>query len=55
MEEKTFAELLGRYIHESGYNNYEFAKLVGVNRVNIQRYLSGDRVPNKQTFEKVAS
>lgn len=55
MEEKIFAELLGRYIHESGYNNYEFAKLVGVNRVNIQRYLSGDRVPNKQIFEKIAS
>lgn len=53
MEERFFAELLGGHIRESGYSNYEFAKLVGTNRVNIQRYLSGDRVPNKQVFEKI--
>lgn len=53
MDEKVFAELLGNHIRESGYTNYEFAKIVGINRVNVQRYLSGTRVPNRQVFEKI--
>lgn len=54
MEERTFSELLGYYIQKCGYTNYEFARIVGINRVNIQRYLAGVRVPNRQNFEKIA-
>lgn len=54
MEERTFSKLLGYYIQKSGYTNYEFAQIVGINRVNIQRYLAGVRVPNRQNFEKIA-
>lgn len=54
MEIKEFSELLNHHIHESGYTNYEFARIVGINRVNIQRYLSGARVPNRHTFEMIA-
>ncbi|MBR5267816.1 MAG: helix-turn-helix transcriptional regulator [Lachnospiraceae bacterium] len=53
MEVRGFSELLEKYIRECGYTNYEFARSVGINRVNIQRYLSGSRIPNRQMFEKI--
>lgn len=53
MEERSFKELLEYYIRESGYTNYDFAKETGINRVNIQRYLAGTRVPNQQTFDTI--
>jgi len=51
MGERSFKELLEHHIRESGYTNYEFARLTGINRVNLQRYLAGTRVPNPQTVE----
>ena len=55
MSEKTFAELLERHIRENGYTNYEVAKAAKINRVNLQRYISGARVPSEDIFEKIAS
>lgn len=37
----------------SGYTNYEFARITGINRVNIQRYLAGTRLPDPQIFEAI--
>lgn len=51
--EKSFPRLLEHYIQESGYTNYEFAKIIGINRVNIQRYLAGSRVPSREVFETI--
>lgn len=51
MEMGTFAELLEYHIRENGYTNYEFAKMTGINRVNIQRYIGGARIPERKVFE----
>ena len=53
MGEKTFAELLELHIRENGYTNYEAAKEAGIGRVNLQRYLSGARVPGIEAFEAI--
>lgn len=53
MDEKTFAELLELHIRENGYTNYEAAKEAGIGRVNLQRYLSGARVPGIEVFEAI--
>lgn len=53
MGEKDFGGMLEACIRESGYTNYEFAKVSGVNRVSIQRYLAGTRLPDVETFEKI--
>ena len=53
MDEKTFAELLELHIRENGYTNYEAAKEAGIGRVNLQRYLSGARVPGIEAFEAI--
>lgn len=53
MKEKSFGKQLEYYIRESGYTNYEFARVSGINRVNIQRYLAGTRLPNAETFEEM--
>lgn len=53
MDEKTFAELLEFHIRENGYTNYEAAKEAGIGRVNLQRYLSGARVPGIEAFEAI--
>lgn len=55
MSEKTFAELLEQHIRENGYTNYEVAKAAKINRVNLQRYLSGVRVPSPDIFEAISS
>jgi len=55
MNEKTFAELLEQHIRENGYTNYEVAKAAKINRVNLQRYLSGVRVPSPDIFEAISS
>ena len=51
MKERSFSSLLELFIRESGYTNFSFARITGINRVNIQRYVSGDRVPSRQVFE----
>ena len=43
MGERSFCSLLERFIRESGHTNFSFAKATGINRVNIQRYVSGGR------------
>lgn len=53
MENRRFHELLEAHLRASGYTNYEFARITGINRVNIQRYLAGTRLPDPQTFEAV--
>ena len=53
MDEKTFAELLELHIRENGYTNYEAAKEAGIGCVNLQRYLSGARVPGIEVFEAI--
>lgn len=55
MSEKTFAELLEQHIRENGYTNYEVAKAAKINRVNLQRYLSGVRVPSPDIFEAISA
>ena len=41
------------HLRASGYTNYEFARITGINRVNIQRYLAGTRLPDPQIFEAI--
>ena len=53
MNEKTFAKLLERHIRDNGYTNYEAARAAQINRVNLQRYLSGARVPASEVFEAI--
>ena len=53
MEKRRFHELLEAYLRASGYTNYEFARITGINRVNIQRYLAGTRLPDPQIFEAI--
>lgn len=55
MNEKTFAKLLEQHIRDNGYTNYEAAKAAQINRVNLQRYLSGARVPSADVFEAILS
>ncbi len=42
----TFAILLSGHIHRCGYTNQTFAKLCGIDRTLLQRYISGQRLPN---------
>ena len=51
MVEKTFSKLLKQHIKDSGYTNYETARAAEINRVNLQRYISGERVPPLHAFE----
>lgn len=53
MENRRFHELLEAHLRTSGYTNYEFARITGINRVNIQRYLAGTRLPDPQIFEAI--
>lgn len=53
MGERSFCSLLERFIRESGHTNFSFAKATGINRVNIQRYVSGGRVPSRPVFEQI--
>ena len=53
MEKRRFHELLEAHLRASGYTNYEFARITGINRVNIQRYLAGTRLPDPQIFEAI--
>lgn len=53
MEKRRFHELLEGHLRASGYTNYEFARITGINRVNIQRYLAGTRLPDPQIFEAI--
>ena len=55
MSEKTFTELLEQHIRESGYMNYEVAKAAKISRVNLQRYISGMRLPSPDIFESILS
>ncbi len=42
----AFSILLGSYIRRCGYTNQTFAKLCGVDRTLLQRYISGQRLPH---------
>ncbi|MEH2928677.1 hypothetical protein VSQ48_01930 [Candidatus Ventrimonas sp. KK005] len=52
---KTFGELLRIHIEKSGFNIYQFARISGVNRVNIQRYIANQRFPSKDVFKTLKS
>lgn len=52
---KTFGELLREHIEKSGFTIYQFARVSGVNRVSIQRYLAGQRFPSPDVFETLRS
>lgn len=50
---KTFGETLRKYIEESGFNIYQFARISGINRISIQRYATDQRFPAPDTFETI--
>ncbi len=52
---KTFGELLREHIEKSGFTIYQFARVSGINRVNIQRYLADQRFPSPDIFETLLS
>jgi len=52
---ETFGKILKRNIENSGYNIFQFAKITGINRVNIQRYISDQRFPSKIVYLEMLS
>lgn len=52
---RSFGENLRKYIEESGFNIYQFARISGVNRVNIQRYIADQRLPAYEVYEAMAA
>lgn len=50
---KSFGESLRFYIEQSGLNIYQFARLSGINRTNIQRYISDQRFPAPEVFKAI--
>jgi len=47
---ESFGELLKKHMLASGLNILQYAKLTGVDRNNIQRYLNNKRTPSAKTF-----
>lgn len=49
----SFGEILRKQIEESGYNIYQFAKVSGINRINLQRYIANQRFPAEDVFQTI--
>ena len=49
----SFGELLKKHMLASGLNILQYAKLTGVDRNNIQRYLNNKRTPSAETFHSL--
>lgn len=43
-----FSILLGKYIKDRGYSNFGFAKICGIERTLMQKYISGSRYPSSK-------
>ena len=48
----TFSELLFNYIKKSGFTNIHFAKICGIDRTLMQKYISGKRLPKQEQTRK---
>lgn len=48
----TFSELLFTYIKKSGFTNIHFAKICGIDRTLMQKYISGKRLPKQEQTRK---
>lgn len=49
-----FAERLGAIMKAKGVKNTQLAELIGVNRSNVTRYLSGKYAPSGATLETLS-
>lgn len=54
--EKDMTEFSGKlesYIRKRGFTNFYFAKICGVDRTLMQKYISGQRIPKSEQMLRV--
>ena len=54
MAKKTITEILRQAIEDSGYSQNQLSILSGVNRAQINRFVSGERTLTLESAEKIA-
>ena len=50
----TFSVRLCQIINDHGSNVSEFARLIGVNRLTVQRWINGQKVINSENLARIA-